>query len=1058
MCSDGIGGAYAIWMDTDGKTYATHLTPDSSQIPNPGVGTVVMDHDWTYASISLETAGGGDAMMVWFDERIVGGQPVEDIYSQRIGYENGSIVTRWSEPTEGGIPICTADGKQEGAKVTYYNEDWNVVVWEDNRQSENDFLQANGVSQSATIDIYAQFIDSDGNKATAYYENGNPLVSNLCYDPSTECPAAAPPFEWSDQTNPRVKASDGGAFVIWIDKRNNNDDIYMEIITPENPDGIFDANMGFHFDGTPVTEAPSTQGSARLTADGLGGAYIVWDDLQNADYNLYIQHYNSNGDELFQSGGISLSDADNNQLSPLVRPDQNGGALAVWEDRKDGSISIYAQHIDSNSGPTLQDDGISMYYGIDGNAFLYNDEDSYRAKSKSLYLNNNNLVYWEDRRGGNTYIQDTPFATYYTYGTFVDNFGPSPGKQLSTYFDQKFSDIKQIDDNFLLSFVGLNYSDASDKIFYQTLDEDLDSLSTSILVDSEENTSQGSNRSYASVKSDNIDFIYSKNGYPTYLNEIFTATVDNSGLMSQFPDTLYSLAEDLSDLTVKDAYSSLSNSSIVIFEEQSVSGNVLLKSYSEEFGLVALSGVEGNNQSFKDAINTDDGVFVIWEENKNGNTDIFGQYISFSGEILGPETGVAICDDLSEQKNPSLDYSNSLNEVMVCWDDRRNSDRDIYCASVQLDSFNVYEIAVTANKIEAQVSPYVKSTLTGSYLVVWEESTLYDYGDVFTGDPVYYYDIFMQEIRSNQLVYNQDVVVCDAFHDQRNPRIDYLTTSSGGISYLIYWEDMRSSGKEDLTNIFSQQLRINDCNGSLGGDVGFSAGACDCAGNIGYDCTGVCGGSALEDECGVCNGLGVVEPYCDCNGNVYDCDEVCGGDNVVEDPYCSCDEDILDCAGECLDPNDPDFAIEDECGECGGIGALNYCYDIDGDGIGNSNISNSYCPSEAPNNWGLDCSSLENPESILPIEYALYQNHPNPFNPITNIAFDVPKSGYVNIIVYNMNGQLIRTLESSVFSPGRYNILWNGLDDYGQEVPSGIYFYSMQSESFSKRNKMIMIK
>ena len=88
MCSDGIGGAYAIWMDTDGKTYATHLTPDSSQIPNPGVGTVIMDHDWTYASISLETAGGGDAMMVWFDERIVGGQPVEDIYSQRIGYEN----------------------------------------------------------------------------------------------------------------------------------------------------------------------------------------------------------------------------------------------------------------------------------------------------------------------------------------------------------------------------------------------------------------------------------------------------------------------------------------------------------------------------------------------------------------------------------------------------------------------------------------------------------------------------------------------------------------------------------------------------------------------------------------------------------------------------------------------------------------------------------------------------------------------------------------------------------------------------------------------------------
>ena len=98
---------------------------------------------------------------------------------------------------------------------------------------------------------------------------------------------------------------------------------------------------------------------------------------------------------------------------------------------------------------TLQDNGVSMYYGIDGNAFLYNDEDSYKAKSKSIYLQNENLVYWEDRRGGNIYINDNPFTTYYTYGTFVDNFGPSAGKQLSTYFDQKFSDIKQIDDNFL---------------------------------------------------------------------------------------------------------------------------------------------------------------------------------------------------------------------------------------------------------------------------------------------------------------------------------------------------------------------------------------------------------------------------------------------------------------------------------------------------------------------------------------------------------------------------------------------------------------------------------
>ena len=75
----------------------------------------------------------------------------------------------------------------------------------------------------------------------------------------------------------------------------------------------------------------------------------------------------------------------------------------------------------------------------------------------------------------------------------------------------------------------------------------------------------------------------------------------------------------------------------------------------------------------------------------------------------------------------------------------------------------------------------------------------------------------MQEIKGGQVVYAQDVVVCDAFHDQRNPRIDILTESPD-ISYLIYWEDMRSSGKEYFSNLFSQQLRINDCNGNLGGN------------------------------------------------------------------------------------------------------------------------------------------------------------------------------------------------------------------------------------------------
>ena len=103
----------------------------------------------------------------------------------------------------------------------------------------------------------------------------------------------------------------------------------------------------------------------------------------------------------------------------------------------------------------------------------------------------------------------------------------------------------------------------------------------------------------------------------------------------------------------------------------------------------------GENQQFKGAVKTGDGIFVVWEENKNGNIDIFGQHIDFEGNLLGTITGIVICDNTAEQKNPSIDYNSSLNEVMVCWDDRRNIDRDIYCASISLDSYIVNEISVT---------------------------------------------------------------------------------------------------------------------------------------------------------------------------------------------------------------------------------------------------------------------------------------------------------------------------------------------------------------------------
>ena len=94
----------------------------------------------------------------------------------------------------------------------------------------------------------------------------------------------------------------------------------------------------------------------------------------------------------------------------------------------------------------------------------------------------------------------------------------------------------------------------------------------------------------------------------------------------------------------------------------------------------------------------------------------------------------------------------------------------------------------------------------------------------------------------------------------------------------------------------------------------------------------------------------------------------------------------------------------------------------------------------------------------LPAEWQLNQNHPNPFNPETRISYQVPKTSLVKIEVFNLLGQRIKTLVNEEKSPGTYQINWNGMDDQGKSVVSGIYLYRMQTQSFNQMKRMILLR
>ncbi len=91
--------------------------------------------------------------------------------------------------------------------------------------------------------------------------------------------------------------------------------------------------------------------------------------------------------------------------------------------------------------------------------------------------------------------------------------------------------------------------------------------------------------------------------------------------------------------------------------------------------------------------------------------------------------------------------------------------------------------------------------------------------------------------------------------------------------------------------------------------------------------------------------------------------------------------------------------------------------------------------------------------------YSLEQNYPNPFNPNTSIQFSLPKMEAVNLKIYDINGRLIKTLiNNQTYSQGKHTIRWDGRDQFGNRVSSGMYFYRFNAGSFQKSESMMLVK
>ncbi len=109
-------------------------------------------------------------------------------------------------------------------------------------------------------------------------------------------------------------------------------------------------------------------------------------------------------------------------------------------------------------------------------------------------------------------------------------------------------------------------------------------------------------------------------------------------------------------------------------------------------------------------------------------------------------------------------------------------------------------------------------------------------------------------------------------------------------------------------------------------------------------------------------------------------------------------------------------------------------------------------------NGSLPTSAKGSTELKIPSNYALYPSVPNPFNPSTTISYHTPEATYVHLSVYDASGKRIKTIVNKRQDAGIYSVQWNGRNEAGGYVPSGVYIYRLETENYSEARRMVLLK
>ena len=180
-----------------------------------------------------------------------------------------------------------------------------------------------------------------------------------------------------------VSDGSGGAFVVWDDYRNGQYDIYAQRL---------DASGGpaWGLGGISVCAAAGEQSNAQIVRDGAGGIIVCWQDARSGTYDIYVQRLDASGAPLWGFSGRPVSTASSEQALPQISADGTGGAIIAWRDARFGTYDIFAQKFSSAGIAQWTVDGVAVSTSGGDQAVPTLDTDGSGGA----------IIVWEDRRTG----------------------------------------------------------------------------------------------------------------------------------------------------------------------------------------------------------------------------------------------------------------------------------------------------------------------------------------------------------------------------------------------------------------------------------------------------------------------------------------------------------------------------------------------------------------------------------------------------------------------------------------------------------------------------------